>query len=198
MKLTILILLTFFTLTTTSAQTDKADIQKTLEVYLKAVEQKDYTTVVDYLYPKLFNIAPKKMMLQAMAEMSNDTNITITMHSSIIKNISKTYLLDNVKYLLVKYSFKMTMLLKNNISDANVRDDGSMDVADFTYKLMKGKYGEHNITFDKAKSEIEIFINNEMYAINDPAYPGWKFLEKKDEMQPLLQQILPKKVLKKF
>ena len=41
-------------------------------------------------------------------------------------------------------------------------------------------------------------MTNEMYAINDPAYKDWKFLEKKDSMKPILEKLLPKKVLKKL
>lgn len=191
-------LLFLLSLTTTFAQTDNADIQKTFEDYFKAVEQSNYPKVVDYLYPKLFDIAPKEAMLQAMEEMTTDTNVTIKLHSAVVKKISKTFVLDKIKYAVVKHSFKMTMLFKNNNSDANIKEDGSLDVADFTFKLLKGKYGEENVALDKEKSIIEVFSNSEMYAINDPAYPGWKFLEKKEEMQSLLEQLLPKKVLKKF
>ena len=198
MKSVIITLLTLFTFTTTSAQTDNTDIQKNFEDYFKAVEQSNYPKVVDYLYPKLFDIAPKEAMLQAMKEISVDTSVIITIHSPVIKNISKTFVLDKVKYAFIKYSFRKTMLFKNNHSDANIQNDGRLDVADFTYKLLKGQYGEENVTFDREKSTVNILSNSEMYAINDPAYPGWKFLEKKEEMQPILEQLLPKKVLKKF
>lgn len=197
MKTTILLLLTLFTFTT-SAQTDNADIQKTFEAYLKAVQESNYPKVIDYLYPKLFDIAPKEAMLQAMKEMSIDTTVSTKIHSPIIKKISKPFALDKVKYALIKYSFKMTMVFKNNHSDANIQNDGRLDVADFTYKILRGQYGEENVIFDREKSTIEISTNSEMYVINDPAYSGWKFLEKKEEMQPILEQILPKKVLKKF
>ena len=77
-------------------------------------------------------------------------------------------------------------------------EEENFNIADFTYEMLKTKYGEKNVLYNREKSKLDITVNNEMYVIKNPKYKAWKFLEKKDSMKPLLKKILPKKVLKKL
>ena len=57
---------------------------------------------------------------------------------------------------------------------------------------------EGNVTLDVEKRAFSIDMVSAAYVINNPAYDGWKFLERKKELSPLLEKMLPKKVLKKL
>lgn len=187
MKKIIFYFLILFTFHAASAQTDNDAIKKTFEEYFKTIEQQNNAKTLDYIYPKLFEQFPKEFMLKAMNETTNDTTTHIVMSNSVIKNVSKTLTIENIQYALIKYSFTMT-----------ITETDKDDSIEFMLKLFQGTYGKNNVLYDKSTKKIEVHIDNEAYAINHPEFQGWKFLEKKESMKPVLEKLLPKKVLKKL
>lgn len=184
---------------TTFGQTDKDEIKKAFEVYFQTVEQKNNAKTLDYLYPKLFEHFPKNKMLQAMNRMKSDTTMITTVQNPSVANISETMDVDGIKYALIKYTFQMTMTLivTQEESDSDEPEEEE-NPAEFAYEMLKEKYGEENVVYDRDNNKLDTNVTNEMYAIHDPAYAGWKFLEKKDSMKPILEKLLPKSVLKKL
>mgnify|MGYP001330066082 CR=1 FL=1 len=179
------------------AQEVNEEIKKTFKNYFQTIEKKDNEKTLDFIYPKLFEHFPKERMLQAMNKMKEDTSTIITMGNPALKSISKTLELDGIKYVLMKYSFKMTMKIFSPKNETN-NEEENFNIADFTYEMLKTKYGEKNVLYNREKSKLDITVNNEMYVIKNTEYKAWKFLEKKESMKPLLKKILPKKVLKKL
>ncbi len=173
-------------------------LRNTLDTYFEAVQQKDIATSLDYSYPKLFDIVPKEALEKAMAEMYADTTVLIEFSDSEIKNISKIKKIKGVKYALVTYGFNMTMTM-NEAADEEDEDEGlGIDLVEFTAEMLKMQHGEENVTTDKENKQIHIKVESTMYAINDPAYDGWKFLDKKESTAKMIKKILPKKALKKL
>jgi len=191
-------LLTSMLTITSFGQTDKDEIKKTFEEYFKTVEQKDNAKTLDYIYPKLFDHFPKDRMFQAMDRMTADTTTIITMDNAIVISISENLEIDGIKYALIKYSFKMTMTIKETNDETETDGEDDFNPTDFTYEMLKEKYRDKNVSYDRENNRLDINVSNELYAINDPTYKDWKFLEKKDRMKPMLEKLLPKKVLKKL
>jgi len=171
-------------------QTDSEEIKKSFARYFHTLEQKDNAKTLDYIYPKLFDHYPKDRILLAMDKMKADTTSSVTMENAAVTNVSETLQVDGIKYAVVNYTIKMTMTFIATEDEANP--------ADLTYEMLKEEYGDQNIVYDRENSKIEVNVANEVYAINDPAYSGWKFLEKKENMKPVLEQLLPKKVMSKL
>jgi len=178
-------------------QTDKDEIKKTFEKYFQAIELKDNSKSLDYIYPKFFDHFPKDRMLEAMDRMKADTTIIITMDNPHVTSISETLELNGIKYARIDYSFKMTMAILAT-EDETESTEKDFNQADVTYEILKEKYGDKNVVYDRETSKLDINVTNAMYAINDPAYPDWKFLEKKENLKPLLEKILPKGIVKKL
>ncbi len=197
-KVVFIFLLTAMLSLKTQGQINNEEIKVTFENYFKTVEQKDNSQTLEYIYPKLFEIFPKVKMLEAMNEMKADTTTIITISNDSIINISETYELDGIKYALIKYSFKMTMKILESKNDSENEIDEDINKAELTYDLLKAVYGEKNIIYDKENSTLFINTTNEMFAIKNPLYKEWKFLENKENMKPILEKLLPKKVLKKW
>ena len=86
----------------------------------------------------------------------------------------------------------------NGDENSNVDREENFNSTEFTYEMLKEKYGEKNVNYDREHKKLDVNVTNELYAINSPAYKEWKFLEKKDSMKPMLEKLLPKKVLKKL
>lgn len=179
-------------------QTDKDEIKRIFIDYFQTVEQRDNAKTLNYIYPEVFRHFPKDRMLEAMDKMKADTTTATTMGDAVVASISETLEIDGVKYALIRYSFRMTMTMMTADENSNIDQEENFNSADFTYEMLKEKYGEKNVNYDREHNKLDVNVTNEMYAINAPAYKEWKFLEKKESMKPVLEKLLPKKVLKKL
>jgi len=189
--------LLIFALTTmiiigTNGQSD-IEVKTTFHDYFTTVMQQENEKTLDYIYPKLFDLIPKDRMLEMMNKTKADTTTRVSLVSPSVTRISEVTKVGGTDYVLIQYTFQMTMtftLAKN--------EDGEEETEpfDFTAEVLKEKYGKKNVTEDRENNTLKANVSNEMFAIRDPAYTGWKFLEKKENMQPILSKLLPKEVLK--
>jgi len=145
--------------------------------------------VLDYLYPRVFELAPREQLRKAMMESFADTTMNLNFKNVGIDKVSSVLAVDEVKYALVDYHFTMSLKLLQEMDDAGL---------DFMLGIFKAKYGKKGVTMDRATQTILIDVTAEAYAINDPQYAGWKFLEKKDQYKNMVETWLPKRVLKKL
>ncbi len=174
--------------TTAFAQTDVEDIKQTVMAYMEIVENKDYQKTMDYLYPKLFDLVPRSIMEEALKKQEEETEIQVDLKNSAIQKVSKVLVVEGVKYALVDYSFLMIMTVPE-------QDKEGLETMKM---LFESNYGKGNVRLDVEKRAFSIDMVSAAYVINNPAYDGWKFLERKKELFPLLEKMLPKKVLKKL
>lgn len=184
---------------TTKTQLDKIEILKAEEAYFESVKAKDNQKTIEYLYPKLFDIYPKDMLIKAMNSMYEDTTMVFNFDNSKIIKMSNVETVDGVKYALLKYSYVLTIeFIEKSIDTTQNEEDVSFDMKEILLQVMKNDHGEKNVTFDKTKKIMTVNATNELYAINDPKYSGWKFLEKKEKLAPIIEKLLPIKKLKKL
>lgn len=179
-------------------QVDKEEVKKIFEEYFTTVIQKDNEKTLEYIYPKLFDNFPKDKMLESLNKLKADTLSVTTLENGIVENISEILEIEGIKYALVKYSFKMTLKYLKNNGNKKLMEGEKYTIADFTHTMLKEKYGEKNVKYTKKTSTFEVNVSNEMYAVKDPVYKDWKFLEKKGSMKPILNKLLPKEVIDKF
>jgi hypothetical protein len=177
------------------SQDMKQDLVNTQKEYVEVVRQKDHSKTLDYIYPGLFDIIPRDKMLMALESVYADTTVVITMDDFSLGNTSDFLELDGINYALVEYSFVMKMMISRDPEYDEEEDRESME---FTNEMLKMSYGEDNVNYISDERLFTINVSNEMYAILDPQFQGWKFLDKKEKMMPILEKILPKKVIKKL
>lgn len=183
-----LLYLLLFIQTTGFSQTDVEAIRQTALTYMEIVEQKDYQKTMDYLYPKLFDLVPRSLMKEALKQQAEDTEMQLEVKNSKIESVSKVLRVEGVKYALVDYSFLMILIIPEE-------DKESLNMMKGLFEL---NYGAENVSLDVEKRAFNINVVSAAYVINDPEYDGWKLLERKKELLPLLEKMLPKKVLKKL
>lgn len=172
------------------------EIKQTFEAYFLTVKNKDNAATLEYLYPKMFDFFPKEALLDMMDQMSSDTTMKMDFFIPELHSISDVLTLEGISYALLSYSFTMNIQL--NLEDEDEIGDEEDSLANITLNMYKEMFGEENVKFIKEESTFEIRTNSELYAIDDPEFKGWKFLEKKENMKPLLEQILPAVVLEQF
>jgi hypothetical protein len=173
------------------AQTnDEETLRKTFTDYFAVVEKKDNAATLNYMYPRVFELAPREMLQSAMDAMYADTTTLINFDNYKLLSLSEPVEKKGVKYVLGGYTFRLWMQMKNGEKEA---------ASDYTVlESLKNAYGEDNVVYNEVNRTFRITCNNYMIAILDPQYSSWKFIERKSSLKALMEKILPKKVIKKF
>lgn len=168
------------------------EVRDTFSRYFKTIETKDNQQTLAFVYPKLFEIVPKNLMLEQMEKLSKDTVTEISMSKQSVSSVSDMLEIEGVKYALVSYSFIMHMKMNGIVGEELT------EISELTNEMLVEQFGPDQVTYNKGTGSFDIVVATSMYAINDPAFPGWKFLEKKEGMDELLVKIIPKEVIDKF
>ncbi|EAY27487.1 hypothetical protein [Microscilla marina] len=168
-----------------TAQSDQKQIKETLTSYFTLLEKNEMIKSLDYLYPRFFEIVPRKQIEKSM---NGVRNRGISFQSPLLTSLSDVIQVNQAKYALAAYTFKL-LVKKKGKSEVALQDLAS---------FFKQVYGNNNVSLDHANQQLVIQTKGEMYVINDPAYQGWKVLEKKKEEHKVLNKLLPKEVLEKL
>lgn len=191
--------------TVVEAAADKGTTESVTEAtkaMFQATADKDFETLLDYMNPNLFDVIPRDMMKMALEEAMNDESMkAMSMKFLDAKEKSDPYVHQGVSYQLVSYSMKMSMDLEMFKEDDEEEEEESIDGTDyndFMLNIFKAQYGDDAVVLDEAKNILHITTEKDMYATNDPAHSGWKFIEKDDSKKALIKKIIPEAVLKKL
>ncbi len=193
MKNIVLFCLLALTSTNLFSQSDKDAILQTFSEYSTHVVDKNNAKLVEYLHPGMFEIAPKKMLIEMMDKAFEDPSIAMSFGAMRIDSLSDIMIDEANKYCLIYHNFdlKMDMLPSNDSEEAmNETRKGAV----YAYEFMQQAYGEENVEFDKENASFKILITSQTFAINDDKTDGWKFIEAKKEAHIILENILPANV----
>lgn len=188
------ILLLFFLIFTSFRALAQDDITITLQNYLLLSEKKDTEKLMDYIYPKFFDLFPRQMMLETLNKSMNDPTLEISLKDSKILEISPSKTIDTVTYSIVHYSFVMS--LKYLESEDNPLPDE--EAIKFTQGIFNKMYGEENVTYDKEKMQFVMKLQKEMLVLKTPSLDAWKVLGLEPNLKPLLVKILPSEIVEQL
>ena len=111
-KSTLLIAL-FLTLSSFALSAQNTDIiDSSLDKYIQASNDKDWNTVMDMVYEKLFTIAPKEQML-AMFQQMDAMGMSIQMLEFKVTNKSEPIEADSSQFVIVNYDSREKLTLNN-------------------------------------------------------------------------------------
>lgn len=186
-KLFVLFLLILSCSVIASAQADEG-MKARLDTFMKLNQSLQFEKLMDYIYPKVFTIAPKEQLVQVFKEsFAGNDDMSMEMDSLRTGTISSQVTIGEGSYYLIRYS----MLIRIKIT--NEKADGSNSMLG----LMKSQYGEDNVRHDKATGKFVITVNTSMVAIKDAQSPQWSFLNFEPD-HPLAAQLLDEAVITKL
>jgi hypothetical protein len=171
------------------AQTADVDFTNNLNSYLKFTQMLSVDSMLNLVYPRLFEIAPKAQVRESFIKAFNDEEIKIEFDSF---TITKTYPIQKFSkgmFSQCTYSIKMLLHFKEKQDSA-------------TLGLIKGMYKEQfggdNVTV-KDEDTFEILTTETVLAIKDDYTKGqWAFLTLKAEQMKIIQQIVPLEVRQQY
>lgn len=163
----------------------KNDAQK---VYDLTIEKK-YDKVLDYTYPKLFEIIPRKEMLEVLNNMLDNEEMTMTIEEvSPNFTFSQVMKINSGTYYVIEHNNKMTMKFKQELGEGK----------EMIIEYMRESMPNYQITFDEKTEIITLDGKAKMIAISDELTNGiWKFLNYNGD-SPMMEQVLGKDILEKL
>ncbi len=186
-KLFVLCLLFLFCSHITNAQADE-EMKARLDTFMRLNQSLQFDKLMDYIYPKVFTIAPREQLVQVFKEsFAGNDDLSMEMDSLRTSTISSKVIIDGGSYYLIRYSMLIRIKITNEKADA-----GSSMLG-----LMKSQYGEENVRHDKVTGKYVVTVNTSMVAIKDALSPQWSFLNFEPD-HPLAAQLLDEAVITKL
>ena len=173
------------------SQSYKEDIAKEAQTYYDYMTNQNFDGVLDYMYPAVFDMAPKAQMKAGMEQMFNSKDMTIEFISNEVTKVSDKKELEGVTYAAVFYNSKMKMTF---VSEMDKPEEDQKAFLNFMKATMESQFGEGNVTSEAKEMSLVINMDANMFAINDPKYDGWKFIGNDDAMKQLVDSIIPESV----
>lgn len=171
---------------------DKASLESRLASFMNANDNMNIEEMADYLYPKLFTIAPKADLIKSMQETFNGDQMKVELDEVKVDTLYPVFDFDKGSYAKVKYSMIMRMNFKNN-SDSTI---DNKDMLENIKQSMAAEYGAENVTLDE-KGIISIREKSVMVAIKDEYAKEWSFVELKED-DPMTEKLFTKDLLAKL
>lgn len=166
-----------------------ASLNQRLDEYMKLNDEMKFDRIMDYIYPKLFTIAPKDQILKAMEEGFNNDEMKIELDSMKIEKMHPEFEMENGSFAKVDYSMIMVFQFLSGGDDPSENN--------IMVESMKEKYGKENVRYDNEKRMIRIKEKSKMVAVKDSYAKEWSFVSLNED-DPMINQLFSKDVLEKL
>ena len=191
MKYLTSLLLAFLISLSSFAQSHKEEVAKNAQTYYDYMTAQNFDGVLDYMYPKVFEMAPRAQMKAGMEQMFSSPDMKIEFISNDVTRVTDKKEVDGVTYAAVFYNSKMKMTF---LSEKDKSPEDQKAFLDFMKVTMDTQFGADNVTSDAEAMSLVINMDANMFAIKDPQYDGWKFIGNDDAMKMLVDSIVPESV----
>ena len=161
-------------------------VSERLNQYFQATEAQDWDGVIDLLYPRLFELAPKEDMRQTLADM-NGNGISLEMSGFEIKRISAPLEHEQERFAKVDYSGKMRIKFTSEAYQ-------TPEMVGVLTDNFKASYGPDRVRYEEGTGIFHISVDKSMYAIAQAGTTDWYFIETEGEAS-MMEQIIPAAVL---
>lgn len=189
------LLFILFISTTTKAQTHKTEITNHAETYYTYLTNQNFDGILDYMYPKVFEMAPREQMKAGMQQMFNSKDMQIDFLSNEVNRVTDTVMVNDIIYAAIFYNSKMKMTFT---SEMDKPEDDQKGFLDFMKTTMDTQFGAENVTSNFEDMSLTINMDANMFAIKDPQYRNWKFMGNDDAMKQMVDAIIPETVRTKL
>jgi len=163
-------------------------IQDRLDIYFQANEEKDFDTVLDMVYPKLFTIAPRDLMKQQFTSLEAQ-GISFEIRDMSANSFSAPFAHGEEQFVLIGYAHSMDMMMT---------DSSTQSSADMMLPFFEMQYGEDNVTYDSTAYTFTIAVDKVMLAVAPLDSKEWAFVDFSPEKPMVLDMLFDKAVVEHF
>lgn len=163
---------------------DDAAIDNKVEQFLKLIEQKNYTKVLDFMYPPIFEHTSKKDMFQVF-NMLEQSGIELKFKNMEVLSKQSLKSVNDTKYALIKYNLEMELPLNT---------DDLKGIAPLLVPVLQGNFGKENVVYNKAENYINVKGQKFLMGVMDPDYSDWLFLIYDSSFKSAIEKTIPSAV----
>ena len=187
------------------SQNDLESLEKTFKVYKQFNLDGDLEKTVDYVYPPVFTLTPKKTLLEGFKRVKESGKMPkINAFDETIRTPLKRY--DKGVYTSISYTMEMEMNMMPPVKKENKEEYAKVQkmlnnpeelksYKSFMLQLLKNQMGKDTEVIAKKDSLIvDIKKSSNMLAINENG-TGWTFVEPVPQMIEHLKKVLPKEII---
>lgn len=191
MKIFFAALLAFASLYT-SAQSSDPNLNKRLNDYIRLNREKKFSELIEYVHPSLFTLVPKETVLAGFEKGYDSENMTITIDSIAVSNISPVYIHNGGSYHKVVYYLGLTFYMK----DEEMMKDSSF--SELMIMQMERMFPQKKVKFSEDRSYFTLNGPDMLLAIKDDEKSEWMFLGYDKRRAEKLKGLFPQEVVDHF
>jgi len=161
------------------------NIQKDLGKYFSAIQRGNWKDAMDYVFPKVFNYVPKKLLIEFFM-IIEDAGLKIRPESWYIFDYKKPIRKGNYIYTLVANQVMFEIKIP-------------IDAIEYVDEILNeyiSEFGELNVRYERAERKFIIRSKSPIYAISRDDGKNWTFCEDTEYVGTF--NIIPKDVLRKL
>jgi hypothetical protein len=185
-------LLLFFSFAAQAQKSTDPGLNNRLQEYIALNKQLDFEKVMNYTHPKLFDVAPREAIIQAMDQAFHNEKMKISIDSISILSVGPLYKYGKESYRKISYYMGMTMVLSDSMDLKN------KPFADYLTKSLQISFPGKKITIDTDANAFKIMGSQVLFAIKDDTVASWMFLGYDPAKPELSRRLYPKAVRQYF
>jgi hypothetical protein len=170
-----------------------SSLERRLDIYMKLNDEMKMDSLMDYIYPKLFEYVPRAELVKTMNDGFKSGDRVVEIDSMHVEKIHPLFEMDGATYAKVDYSMVMNMQFRKRVTNA----EDSVDQGPLMDTMFAEKYGRENVIFNKELNRLRIRMKSSMVAINDKYAEDWSFVNLSMD-SPLSNKLFSDAVLKKL
>lgn len=163
-------------------------IRAKLDTYFVATDAKDWDTVLDMIYPKLFELAPRESVRQQFVSLEDD-GMGFNFFDVVIGHMTDPVDFEQESFILLDYEHKMGITLIDTSMQA---------AATAMLSIFRGQYGEDNVSYDESKYTFTVQVAKKMLAVSPIDTSDWRFVDIDPKKPVVLTMLVPEEVRKKL
>jgi len=169
--------------------------------YFQAIEEQDFDMALDYVFPGLFDLIPRDFMQESMEMEASEGEHDIQIKNAKIQPVSKIIEDEMYYYAMISYSYMME--IRSGMEDdwGELEEDEDWGSESLNVDDFRRKYGVKNVFYDANKQIIRVKMKGNMIAVQSKDEfedDGWKFIDLKDDMASMADQLIPPIILSKL
>lgn len=179
-------------------------LEKRLAEFMKLNDEMNMEKMMDYIYPKLFTIAPRESVMKAMKDGFDSEEVKVELDSLKVDKIYPVFEMDKGSYAKVNYSMIMFMDLKKPkdsidkpVTDHSIGKEYPAPTATLMQSIMENEFGKENVSVDSQTGSIKVYAKSPMIAVKDEYAKEWSFINFKKDNE-MFAKLFSKEVLDKL
>jgi len=191
MKTGIVYVMTFCLFSWATAQhANRQNLDSSFKSYFRALEQKDAAKIISYLPRQLFAVTDRSELESVVAATLNHEDFLVDFSNLQIIKVAEIQKEKGIAYSIILYEFQLMMREKGG---------GATTVGlSELYDSYKSVMDEDRLLFDEKNKTLSVKQSAQVYAVNDPAFKGWKFIDNRMYLTYSDEEIIPDSILKKL